>query len=324
MAEITMKSTKAEILEAYNKAKEELETKAAQKYDPLREEREKTKVAIEKEAKETIESGILNPEIVTKYNNVCADIANKESWLKELYGIEAKTNSLVSMINAYTEKEAELKERYAEEKAEFDKKKEETLAKCDAELKELEEKKKEILKSTREDNAAFYAELKKNREREEEEYAYNLKRSRQIENDKWEDEKAEREKAVAKSEDLVCKREEEVAKKEQYLKELEEKVAEIDTLVATAKEEGIKKGKADAEKSHAFEIRSINTKHDYEVKNFEDQIEHLTNRLESEETKNFTLEQKLDAAYAQMKELATETVKSTGSVKIVNGETTSK
>ena len=105
------------------------------------------------------------------------------------------------------------------------------------------------------------------------------------------------------------------------LKELEAKVEEIPTLIAAATEEGIKKGKADADKSNAFEVRALKKDAEYQKQLLEDKNERLAEDLANARAEKVELQQKLDDAYAQMRELAAKTVESTGGVKILNGQT---
>ena len=80
-------------------------------------------------------------------------------------------------------------------------------------------------------------------------------------------------------------------------------------------------GKADADKSNAFEVRYLKQENDYKVKNLTNQIEGLLNDVSSLTSEKMSLQGKLDEAYAQMRELAADTVRSTGGVKILNGQT---
>ena len=90
---------------------------------------------------------------------------------------------------------------------------------------------------------------------------------------------------------------------------------------AAATEEGIKKGKADADKSNAFEVRALKKDAEYQKQLLEDKNERLAEDLANARAEKVELQQKLDDAYAQMRELAAKTVESTGGVKILNGQT---
>lgn len=315
---INSKSTKTEILEAYMSMKEKLDTLESMKDDPMKTLAKGEAARVANSAKSIIEKDILNPEIVQSYMDLQKEIENKKETLKQLFAIEAEANSMVAIINANKEKEVELKNRYneksAELEAEFSSKKE----KLNEEIILLEERRKEALKNIETDNQTYMEKVMIDREREEEEYIYNLKRNRKKENDAWEDQKVAREKILTDREVAVLARETAMDEKEEYVASLERKVSEISTLVDLAREEGMKKGKADAEKSHAFETRTINTKNEYEQNAMKDKVARLEADLEKEREAKEIIQDKLDSAYAQMRELASETVKSTGGVKILD------
>lgn len=315
---INSKSTKTEILEAYMSMKEKLDALESMKDDPMKTLAKGEAARVANSAKSIIEKDILNPEIVQSYMDLQKEIENKKETLKQLFAIEAEANSMVAIINANKEKEVELKNRYneksAELEAEFSSKKE----KLNEEIILLEERRKEALKNIETDNQTYMEKVMIDREREEEEYIYNLKRNRKKENDAWEDQKVAREKILTDREVAVLARETAMDEKEEYVASLERKVSEISTLVDLAREEGMKKGKADAEKSHAFETRTINTKNEYEQNAMKDKVARLEADLEKEREAKEIIQDKLDSAYAQMRELASETVKSTGGVKILD------
>lgn len=324
MKNITMKSTKEEIMNAYLEQKKKLEEQMAGKDDPVAEKLAAKNVAIIGSADEIANLGIFDPAIVQKYKDLCDAIKLKEKELSELYGIEKEANTMVSLINAHKDKEHELVERYKtlskDAEAEFVAKKSDLAA----EIEKIKESKEALTRSISEENAALVENLRKQRERDEEEYVYDTKRNRKLENDRWEDEKNSREKAIADKETQLNTLEQELTSKAEYLEELEQKVAQIPALIEEATAEGIKKGKSEADKSNVFEVRGLNTKHEYEVKALEDKVSRLESDLAAKKEENDILHDKLDAAYAQMKDLAAETVKSSGGVKILSGETSGK
>lgn len=324
MKEINMKSTKQEIMDAYQEAKSKLDSLTGMKDDPVAEAKAKADAEVIKSANTIVEKGILAPEIVEEYQNLCKAIEMKKSEIKELYGIESEANTMVAMINAHKDLKTQLTESHIARREAADQEFEEKKAELEAKIALLETQRTDLIKATKEENDVLINELKKNRKREEEEYAYSLKRQRQIENDKWADEKAVREKMLEEKETAVRVASEEVMKQIDYVAELEKKVAEIPALIEAAKTEGEKKGKADADKSNVFEVRAINTKNEYEQKMLNDQVARLAEALAAAELKNSVLQEKLDDAYTQMRELAAETVKSTGGVKILNHENSSK
>lgn len=324
MSELTMKNTKQELYDAYMAQKKMLETRAAMKDDPVVVQENKRKAAVLVSADEVAEMDILSPVVVQQYKDLREAIDMKKTTLKDLYDIEAEASSLVALINAHKDKEQELKDKYKKLSDDLETEYQEKKASKENELIELEIKKEEVLNVTASENKSLVEELDKARKREKEEYEYNLKRERKIAEDKWNDEKAAKEKALADREESIAETEAVLAAKEEYIEELERKVSEIPTLIETATNEGIKKGKADADKSNAFEVRSINQKNEYEQASLRDRVSRLESDLAASNAKNDVLQEKLDAAYAQMRELAAETVKSAGGVKIIGNENSGK
>lgn len=324
MAELTMKNTKQELYDAYMAQKKQLETRAAMKDDPVVVQENKRKAAVLVSADEVAEMDILSPVVVQQYKDLREAIEMKKTTLKDLYDIEAEASSLVALINAHKDKEQELKDKYKKLSDDLEVEYQEKKALKENELIELEIKKEEVLNMTASENKSLVEELDKARKREKEEYEYNLRRERKIAEDKWNDEKAAKEKALAERESSIAETEAELAAKEEYIEDLERKVSEIPALIEAATNEGIKKGKADADKSNAFEVRSINQKNEYEQAALRDRVTRLESDLAASNAKNDVLQEKLDAAYAQMRELAAETVKSAGGVKIIGNENSGK
>lgn len=319
MSTVTMKnSTKQEIFDAYIEAKRKLDEQAAMKDDPMEDQKKARVSGVMASADDIINRGILSYEIVQEYNNLKEAIGLKKSELQDLYGIAAEANSMVALINAHKDKKQELDAKYKalteEAVAELEAKKSELAA----EIEFLKNEKINIINKTRVENDILVSELSKQREREEEEYTYNLSRSRKLENDTWEDEKTAREKVIHDKEIEVARIEEALAAREAHLAELELKVAGIPELLEKATEDGIKKGKVDADKSNAFEVRAINQKNEYEQKSLKDQVARLQSDLAAAYEKVESLQNKLDDAYKQMRELATDTVKSANGVKIID------
>lgn len=324
MAKITEKNTKAEILAAYNEALERLDAQDNMKDDPIAEKANEEKTRVFNSADEVVDMDILNPEITKKYTDLKTAIDLTQKELEELYGIQAKANSFVALINAYKDKTVQLENEYKDLKESKVKELEEVKSNLINEIDTLKVEKKEAFESIRKESQELKNTLAKEHAREEEDYKYNLTRTRKLENDKWEDEKATREKELAT-------KEEELDDRLDYMRELEGKVQLLTDLndslkldIETARKEGYDKGKADANKSNAFEVRELKTKNEYEQKALQDRVAHLEESLETEREAKELLQDKLDSAYTQMKELASETVKSSGGVKILNSENNTK
>lgn len=320
MSKITMKSTKQEIMEAYEEAMKKIAESESGKDDPVAAAKAENDKKIIESAQMIVEDNILNPVIIERYENLKTAIEMKNKELQELYGIETKANSLVAMINAYKDKEIELKDKYNARTKELDDEftKKELILK--EEIASLEKSKEDLINKIQNESNELTKSLNKKHKREEEEYEYNLKRSRKVENDRWEDEKAAREKELAEREAAVKADEVELADRTSYIEELEKKVEEIPDLIQDAKDKAFADGKAKADKSNAFEVRALKQQNDYNTQILEDKVDRLYSEVDSLKAEKANLQAKLDDAYAQMRELAAETVKSTGGVKILSGQ----
>lgn len=320
MSKITMKSTKQEIMEAYEEAMKKIAESESGKDDPVAAAKAENDKKIIESAQMIVEDNILNPVIIERYENLKNAIEMKNKELQELYGIETKANSLVAMINAYKDKEIELKDKYNARTKELDDEftKKELILK--EEIASLEKSKEDLINKIQNESNELTKSLNKKHKREEEEYEYNLKRSRKVENDRWEDEKAAREKELTEREAAVKADETELADRTSYIEELEKKVEEIPELIQDAKDKAFAEGKAKADKSNAFEVRALKQQNDYNTQILEDKVDRLYSEVDCLKAEKANLQAKLDDAYAQMRELAAETVKSTGGVKILSGQ----
>lgn len=324
MAEINAKSTKVEIMEAYMAQKKQLDKLMAAKDDPVVQEKVKKQNVTLDSAAEIASAGILNDAIVKQYNDICEAVEIKKMELKELYGIETELNSLVALVNAHKDKTYELDEQYKKTKTEVNNDLQNMKAAIMEEIAVLNKEKAESLAAIKKDSTELRAQLRQEREREEEEYTYTRDRARKIAEDKWADEAAEKRKELEMWEESLMVREDEITNKEDSVAELEQKVTEIPTLLESATSSGYEKGKADAGKSWGFEKRSIEQKNEYEQKALHDKVERLETDLTEAKDTIATLQEKLDSAYSQMRELATDTVKSNGGVKILDRENSGK
>lgn len=105
MAEVTLKSTKAEIMEAYKAAKAKLDAQAQLTDDPVKAAMAEKKAATLASADDIATQDILNPDIIAKYNDLKDAISIKQGELKNLYDLDAEAHSFVAMVNAYKAKE---------------------------------------------------------------------------------------------------------------------------------------------------------------------------------------------------------------------------
>lgn len=319
---LTMKNTKQELFDAYSEALKKVEEVKKMKETPADMAESKRKIAVEENAAKAVESNIFNAEITQQYKDVMETIENKQKELQELYDIETEASSLAAIINAAKEKDYQLEEEFKTKREKLMDEHENLIEVYKAELDDLVAQKNSVREEVRVARAEETAKVNQERQREEEEYNYNLKRQRKIENDKWEDEKAEREKVLNAKEEAADNMYAEAESKLDELEELREKVAEIPVLIANAEKEAKEAGQKEAAKEYGYKKTMYEKEKEYEIAKLEDQVSMLKEKLEQEESKTITLQSKLDDAYSRMNTLASETVKANGAVRIVSSGTT--
>ena len=304
--EITLKNTKAEILEALNAALEREKNLSKMKYEPKKEEeKKKVEKAIEI-SKENVEQKIFSEELNDKFNKLELAIKAEEEKLKNLYDVEKELNNLTIVVNAGKDYMAELENNKKIKTEELNNN-----------IKELEEKYKLKMSELEKDYEIKAKNLKIERDRENEEYNYKLKREREISNNKWEDEKNKREKELSDKEDKTNELLLEAETNAQHIKDLEDKVKKIPSLLEKEYSRGKKDATAELEKEHTYTTELLKKDFQNIIDRQNDKIESLQEEVKKSNLEKESLLSKLDQAYLQIKEMATKTVEATGGVKIL-------
>lgn len=318
MTKVTTKNTKDQILEAYNLAQEEIKKLKEGKTTTAEVVKAKEIKEVKEKATEIINLNILNEDMKDKYTALLKTVDLLEEEIEELYSIKKEADTLEALINAGKDKERELDANYStkvEEINAFLVAKRVEISKATSELNEEHAKLKAELKANLEEEKAN---LKKERAREKEEFEYNLKRVRQKDSDAWEDEKAEREAELAKKELDVAEREANIEEMETKVKELNEHIASLNDKLEEVKEAAFKEGKDKATREFAIQKAMIEKESKWAKERFEEKIAGLEKELANEKESHKVTAEKLDAAYAQVREIATKTVEANGSVRIVD------
>ena len=197
--EVGMKSTKQEILDAYNEVLEELEERGKAELKPEKMVEEKKRQEVVRAVSDVTVEGVsqnirgLKQDIdrslsqllerlqseVKKLDDIQAVIDIKDAELKEIYGIDRSASSLAALIEANNRRSRIFEEEMEQKKAGLLDEIEETRKKWDQEkalhTAEAKEQKEQEARQ---------------RQREKEEYLYTFQRERQIEKDRLEDEKS--------------------------------------------------------------------------------------------------------------------------------------
>jgi hypothetical protein len=307
MANVTLSSTKGTILEAYQAAEQRVKELEAKLLNPGKEVATKKAEATIESAEKVIELDILNPKVIEGYTSLKEAIELKKKDLEDLFQIETSCYSLAALINAQNNQ----KETFNEE------------AKTKRiQLSEELDMLLEDIKTARITYNREMDELKKTTEKarniEETEFKYNRDRSRMIDNNDWEDEKALRLKEITNKEQELDTRTDAIYDRETKMAELETVIASIPVQLAEAKESGYKSGKADADKGFVFEKRGLEA-------NYNAKTMVLENKVVSLEETVARLTKEIDAAKAEVtmarsevKDIAAKAVESAGSSKTIS------
>jgi hypothetical protein len=312
MAKVTEKNTKKEILEALAAAEAALQAKKEGKTTTAEIVKEKEVKATKEAAKEIISLGILNDDMTNKYNSLLATIEMLEKDIEELYGIKRNADTLEALINSYKDKGAELSNNYQTKLEELNKEFADKKAHFDAKLQESQESHNKLVSELKEQYKEEKAKLDKERAREKEDYTYELKRERMIEDNNWADEKAAREKAIADRENELTIREVKIDEMLSTIANLETNIEVLNAQVIKASEEGFAKGKADAEKVTAIRIANTEKEAKWQKEMSDKEILSLKTALANAELKAESLQSKLDEAYTKINEVALVSAKNSG------------
>jgi hypothetical protein len=321
---LSEKSTKQEMLEAYQVLAKQLEDKRSAELAPERrleekraEEAVKVAAAVEPEGIDR-EIGQLKAEIgkflaeisdrlaseSARFRSIQKAVQSKEVELKELYGIEKAAVSLAALLEAQNQKRSDFDNQMAREREE--------LLSSIAFLRAEWEKEKQAHEAQLKERDAVE---KKARDREREEFAYAFKRDQQGIKDKLNDEKAALEKEIKLKKETaekdLAEREKVVVEKERELTELRSKATSFPKELEAALNAAVK------EAGDKLKLEAKNREELFR-KEFEGERNVLNARNEALErackdlnAANVKLAQQLEAAYQKVQIIAEKTVEGT-------------
>lgn len=338
--EISAKSTKNEILEAYNDL-----LKKIQEDKPLDRLAEKKKEGDKEIVKAASQNSI--EKIVKGLAEIKLDIGNvldtleekliteykKLTELQQAIGIEQKELDEIHEIKVNADSLAALMQAQKEKRSLFEKEMEETKNSFESEMtqKRLSWKKEqedyEISKKERD------AKIKKERDREEEEYNYNLQMTRKKDNDIYEAKKAALEKELNERRVTVEKElndkkvalEKELSERQAMLSSKEKEFEDLKTQVEEFPKK-LEKVIKDTEKSV---IESIETKYKHEAELFAKEAEGekrlnqqlisaLETKIKEQEEYVRQLNKKADEAGRQVQNIAIKAIEGAASQRIIS------
>ena len=309
--EISVKSTKEQILSAYNTALTQLNEKQQENPEEQKQKQEKQIVinTASKTSAETILQDLSNlkfkiiKQIEDLSENLMTEserlltvrkaISIEKDHLEELYQIKESANSLAALIRANAEEQErfdfELSQKQAELNEKIDIKTEEWDKKQELLEKEYKERKENI---------------EKLRLREEEEYKYTQELTRRKDMDEYLAKNSALEKELNDKKDSLQQRETEVITKEKLLQDLETKVVnfpeEMQKAIIIAEEKLHQK--LEQEYKFSFDLKA--KEHESETKLAGQKIAHLETKVKEQEIQIKILNQKGDEALQQVQTIA--------------------
>lgn len=320
---VTLKSTKNQILDAYNELLKKLQTQKTE--EPKKEQEQQQKLELTNKAKElndeNIVKGIADLKVAVsgkldelagqlvdeykKFEELQKAIDIEKQKLEDLYQLSASTDSLAVMLLAQKEQKEQFETEMAQRKQELA-----DTIKADKEKHETEMSEKRALwkkeQAEREIAAKEEAALtKKERERKEEEYLYNLKIARKKETDLYEEKKQKLEKELIEKKDAF---EKEFAERKTMIEEAEAELVELRGKNKAFPGE-LEKAVANAVKATT---EKLETSHKFEIQLREKEVE---GEQKLKDQTISTLNLKIKEMETNLKEMSAKTVKAETSVK---------
>ncbi|MDR0795218.1 MAG: hypothetical protein LBE79_04080 [Tannerella sp.] len=329
--EISEKSTKAEILKAYEAMVKNVKAAKAEVPKQIQE---------EKQRKETLDkvANVSNEGIVKSITALKSDLSNsldeilqnlsdefrrleeiraaikiEKKTLEDLYSLSANTDSLAAMLLAQREK----KESFEKEM----KQKEEAFVDDMASKKEQWEVEKAKQKAAEKE---YSDELTKRRKREEDDYAYNLKISRQKEQDAYDTKKSQLEKELIDKKDRF---EQDVASRELNLKNAESELAELRKANAEFPgklEKALKDKEAEVTKQlqtkYGFDTKLMEKEYEADVRLKDQIITSLQEKITEHQGQLKEYTDKANRAEANVKDIAVKAIENASKVRMITAK----
>jgi len=288
---MTLKNTKQEILDALHEAEKKLKERQTVISKPAAVVEEEKAQTVVKAAEEDVKADIFSEEMKAKFENLQEAIRLQEERLQVCYGVEKTLVDMTVAINASKQAQMDVA----------------------AELEATQAKAKAVADELNAQNERLNADLAIARNREEAEYQYNLERNRKIEADKFSDKMAELAKQKAAAEAVLA----DLNADAKAITEMKTRMEGLDAELEAKFQEGVEAGKKEAGKEYGYKTSLSDKEHAFEIRERDGKIARLEQDLTEKTAKIESLEAKLDAAYSQLRDLATKTVESSGGLKVL-------
>ena len=330
--QVNPKSTKNEILAAYDELLKKVQEKKTE--EPKKVQERQKQETIVKNAADLSYEGIvkevadlkvnlsstldkLGGSFVSefgKFEELQQAISLEQKNLEDLYQLSANADSLSVMLLAQKEKKEQFEQEMAARKSELEEKMRVEKERFETEMAEKrsswkKEQEAGMLKAKEEADL-----LKKNRQREEEDFQYNLKITRKKEADLYEEKKQKLEKELIEKKSAFEKefteREARVKEAETELNELRAKAAAFPAELEKAIGSAIKTTTEKLETTFRFEKELKEKETMGELKLKDQTIETLKNRIKELEVTIKEMSQKTITAEANVKDIAIKAIES--------------
>jgi hypothetical protein len=333
--EVSTKNTKNQILDAYNQLLKKMQAQKAD--EPKKAQAEKQKQEVVAQAKSTS-----NEDIVTSITNLKVSVAAQldslagkfvaeqqkfeelqkaieieKKNLEDLYQLSANTDSLAAMLLAQSEQREKFEQEMAQRKQELSDKINSEKEQFETEMaqRRAQWKKEQAEQQLAAKEEA--AKTKKDREREEEEYLYNLKLTRKKENDLYEEKKQKLEKELSEKkaafEKEFAERKAAIEEAEAELHELRKKAqafpAELEKAVADAVAATTEK----LETTHQFDMKLREKEVEGELKLKDQIIAALNSKIKEMENSFKEMSEKTRRAESSVNDIALKAIESSSS-----------
>lgn len=311
LPEVSIKSTKDQILAAYNQALEKLNEQ--QIASPQEEKHQQEKEAVVKKASSHSSDSILSDLSALKSKtikqidslseqllgefeklaNVREAISLEQRHLEELYQIKETANTLSALLQS----QAEEKERFKLEAERTKRTFEEEMALKKTNWQQLSAQLEQAYKEEKE-------RVDKSRKREEEEYSYTLELNRRKEMDEYSNRKSMMEKELADLKADLLRREAEIVEKEQSYESLKRQVEGFPTVVKEAVAHAEEVLRTQLQQKYDFEWQLKEKEYEGTLKLNERTIKYLEEVIEKQDSLIKELSEKVDVATEQVQTIA--------------------
>ena len=335
---VNEKSTKTEILKAYDELMQTVTQQKKEEPRKLQEEVKKQEIvksagamshesivkgfaSLKLELASTLEK--LEEKLISEFKHfeeLQQAVAIEKENLQSLYQITANSDSLAALLMAQKVKREEFEAELSAKRALFEKQMESDKQVLDTEMQQKREqwKKEKALAELQSKEEADA--LKKKREREEEEYAYALKLVRKKDTDSYQEQKLKSEKELADKKALfdadIALRETKVHEAEAELKLLREKAETFPTEIEKAVKQSEKLLLEKIQTQYTFETELSSRQNEGELKLREQTIQTLQSKIKDLDAIIKELTAKANTAEASVKDIAIKAIESSGKLQI--------